>query len=280
MAKITAADVSKLRTMTGVSMMECKKALVNADGDIEAAVKSLREHGVAVAAKRAEKEANQGLIATKTSDDASKVVIVEVNCETDFVARNEDFKKFADDVAQAALDSDVEVSELMKDEITSLISAIGEKIEIRRATKFNLEGIGIFSSYIHLGGKVGVIVEVGCEKAESIGKAELEDFAKDITLQIAAMSPRWLNSSAVPADTINTEREIYANQMKDEKKPENIMERIIEGRINKFYEENCLVNQVFVKDSALTISKLQEQVEKQLDDKLVIRRFERFQLGA
>ncbi len=279
MAQITAADVSKLRTMTGVSMMECKKALVASGGDFDAAVKTLRELGVAVAAKRAEKAANQGLISSKISGDASKAVIVEVNCETDFVARNADFVKFVDKVAETALEGG-NPAEVMKEEVSAQVSAIGEKIEIRRSQRFELQGSGLLASYIHMGGKVGVLLELGCEKQETVSKADFAEVAKDITLQIAASAPRWLDSSEVPADVVASEREIYANQMKDQNKPANIIEKIIDGKISKFYGENCLVDQVFVKDSELTICKLLDKVGKQVGDKLFIRRFVRYQLGA
>ena len=207
MAQITAADVNKLRTMTGVSMMECKKALVASDGDFDAAVKMLRELGVAVAAKRAEKAANQGLIASKISGDGSKAVIVEVNCETDFVARNADFVKFVDKVSDTAL-AGGNPAEVMKEDVSAQVSAIGEKIEIRRSERFELQGAGLLASYIHMGGKVGVLLEVGCEKPGTAAKAEFAEVAKDITLQIAASAPRWLDSTEVPEAIVASEREI------------------------------------------------------------------------
>lgn len=280
MPQITASDVNKLRTMTGVSMMECKKALVGTNGDIEAAVKILRELGMAVAAKRAEKEANQGIIAAKASADGSKIAMVEVNAETDFVARNSDFIAFVDTVADKALNSEGDVADLMKDELASKISAIGENLKIRRSVKFALQGTGRLASYIHMGGKVGVIIEVGCEKAATVANADFVETVKDLTLQIAASSPRWLDRTQVPADVIASEREIYANQMKGQNKPANILEKILDGKVGKFFSEVCLVDQIFVKESTLTITQLLEQTGKKVGDKLTIRRFVRFQLGA
>ena len=280
MAQITASDVNKLRSMTGVSMMECKKALVETNGDIEAAVKILREHGVAVAAKRADKEANQGIIAAKIAEDGSKIAMVEVNCETDFVARNTDFVAFVDTVAVNVLKNEADVAEVMKDELASKISAIGENLKIRRSEKFALQGTGRLASYIHMGGKVGVIIEVGCEKAETVNKEAFVDMVRDITLQIAASSPRWLDRTQVPADVIASEREIYAKQMEDQKKPANILEKILDGKVHKFFSEVCLVDQVFVKDSALSITQLVDQTGKPVGDKLTIRRYVRYQLGA
>lgn len=280
MAQITASDVNKLRGMTGVSMMECKKALVQTDGDIEAAVKLLRELGMAVAAKRAEKAANQGIIAAKASADGAKLAMVEVNCETDFVARNADFVDFVNTIADRALTEGDGLAEAMKDELTAKISAIGEKIEIRRSVIYSLEGTGRLASYIHMGGKVGVMIEVGCTKAETLASEAFAEMVKDLTLQIAASSPKWLDRTQVPADVLAAEREIYANQMKDQNKPANILEKIIDGKVQKFFSEVCLVDQVFVKDSALSVKKLMDQVGKALGDTFEIRRYVRYQLGA
>lgn len=280
MPQITASDVNKLRTLTGVSMMECKKALVGTNGDIDAAVKILRELGMAVAAKRAEKEANQGIVAAKASADGSMIAMVEVNAETDFVARNADFIAFVDTVADKALNNDGDVAEIMKDELASKISAIGENLKIRRSVKFALQNTGRLASYIHMGGKVGVIIEVGCEKAATVANEDFVETVKDLTLQVAASSPRWLDRTQVPADIIASEREIYANQMKDQNKPANILEKIIDGKVNKFFGEACLVDQIFVKENTLTITQLLEQTGKKVGDKLTIRRFVRYQLGA
>ncbi len=280
MAQITASDVNKLRTMTGVSMMECKKALVETDGDFDKAVTILRERGIAVAAKRAEKEANQGLIAAKASDDGSKIAMVEVNCETDFVARNADFAAFTAKVAETALNNDGDVAEIMKDELSAKISAIGENLKIRRSEKYALSGCGRLASYIHMGGSVGVLLEVGCGKAETVNNPEFVEMVKDITLQIAAIAPRWLDRTFVPEDIIASEREIYRKQMEGQNKPANILEKIIDGKMNKFYTENCLVDQVFVKDSDLTVSKLIDRVAKKLNDAISIKRYTRFQRGA
>lgn len=280
MSKITASDVSKLRAKTGVSMMACKKALVATNGDIEAAVKKLRELGIAVASKRAEKEVNQGIIAAKTSKDGNRIAMVEVNSETDFVARNADFVKFVDFVAEHALTNEGDVAEELKDELTKQISTIGENIKIRRSAKFTRKGTGRLGSYIHMGGKVGVIIDVGCEKSKTVDQEAFIELVRDLTLQVAASSPRWLERSDVPVDVIEAEREIYNNQMKEEKKPANIIGKIVDGKLNKFFGEICLLEQIFVKENALTITKLLDQVGKEVGDTLTIRRYKRFQLGA
>ena len=280
MPAITATLVNELRAKTGVSMMECKKALVSTDGDVEAAIKILRELGVMVAAKRAEKAANQGVIAAKTSADGSQIAIVEVNCETDFVARNSDFVKFVDYVAAKALETDADVAEVLAGELTDKISAIGENLKIRRSEKFKLNGAGKLDSYIHMGGKVGVLIEVACEKAATAAAPEFAETVHDIALQIAASAPQWLDRSQVPAEKIAAEREIYAAQMKDQDKPANILEKIIDGKVAKFFTDVCLVDQIFVKDGSLTITKLLDATGKKLGDKLEIKRFIRYQLGA
>ena len=280
MPQITAQLVNELRAKTGVSMMECKKSLVKTDGDIEAAIKILRELGVMVAAKRAEKAANQGVIAAKTAADGSSIVIVEVNCETDFVARNSDFISFVDYVASKALASETDVAEVLKDELDAKIAAIGENLKIRRSDKYKLQGTGKLDSYIHLGGKVGVLIEVACTKPETAAAPEFAETVHDIALQVAASSPLWLNRSQVPAEKIAAEREIYAAQMKDQDKPANILEKIIDGKVAKFFTEVCLLDQVFVKESDLTISKLLDATGRKLGDTLEIKRFIRYQLGA
>ena len=280
MPQITATLVNELRAKTGVSMMECKKALVNTDGDVEAAIKILRELGVMVAAKRAEKAANQGIIAAKAAADGSQIAIVEVNCETDFVARNADFVAFVDYVAGKTLESETDVAEVLKDELDSKIAAIGENLKIRRSEKYKLQGTGKLDSYIHMGGKVGVLIEVACEKPETAAAPEFAEVVHDIALQVAASSPQWLDRTQVPADKIAAEREIYAAQMKDQDKPANILEKIIDGKVAKFFTDVCLVDQVFVKDTATTIGKLLDAVGKKLGDKPEIKRFVRYQLGA
>jgi elongation factor Ts len=274
--QITASQVKELRTATGVSMMDCKKALQETAGDMDAAMKLLRERGMAVAAKRATKAANQGLVAA--AGEGNKLAMVEVNCETDFVARNSDFQAFVADVAEKALDTDESLSEVMKDELMDKIAAIGENLKIRRNVRYILTDTGKVASYIHMGGKVGVLVEVGCTKDATLGTPEFEELVKDLTLHIAAAAPRYLDSSEVPEKTINEEREIFAKQV--EGKPENIIDQIVTGKLKKFFAEICLVDQGFVKEPKQSITDLLGEVGKKVDDPLTIRRFERYQLGA
>lgn len=279
MSGITASAVNNLRSLTGVGMMDCKKALVETKGDIDAAVQLLREKGVAVAAKRAGKEANQGLIVAKNSEDGRIMVMVEVNCETDFVARNSDFADFVNKTADAALASEEDVAVTMKDELTAKIAAIGENMRIRRSVRYILEGTGKLASYIHMGGKVGVVIELGCTKDATLDKPEFAELARDLCLQIAAAAPRYLTRDDVAAEEIAAEKAIFAKQVED--KPANIVDKIVNGKMSRFYSEICLVEQEFVKaDGKTAIKDLVAQVGKACDDEITVKRFTRFQLGA
>ena len=279
MADITAAQVKELRDATNVSMMECKKALVESGGDKDKAMRLLREQGLAIAGKRAEKSANQGLITAEVLDGGAKGVMVEVNCETDFVARNEDFQKFVGDMLVAARDhKDGELAAAMQDQLADKIAAIGENIIIRRNASFEVQGTGAIASYIHLGGKIGILVEVGCENADTPSKDGFSELVRDITLHIAASSPAYLKRDEVPADVVDAEKAIFAKQA--EGKPENIIEKIVAGKVDKFYGQICLLEQAFVKDPDHSITQLLEAKGKEMGDTLSIRRYLRYQIGA
>jgi len=275
---ITAAQVKELRDATNVSMMECKKALEECDGNMEEAFKVLRERGMAVAAKRADKEANQGIIASSSSEDGKTIAMVEVNCETDFAARNDSFKAFVDEVSQKALETDESLNEVLADELIKKVASIGENLKIRRNVRYQLSETGSLGSYIHMGGKVGVLIEVGCQKEASKQSPAFADLVKDLTLHIAAASPSYLQSDEIPAEVLEEERKIYAKQV--EGKPENIVDKIVDGKIRKYYSDVCLVDQPFVKEPKMSVTDLLNSVAKELDDTLTIRRFTRYQLGA
>ena len=274
---ITAAQVKELRDATNVSMMECKRALVETSGDLDAAMKLLRERGMAVAAKRASKAANQGIIAAAANEEGTLLAMAEVNCETDFVARNEDFKAFVDAVATQALDSDEALGETMNDVLMDKIAAIGENLKIRRNVRYALNGTGKVASYIHMGGKVGVLVEVGCGKAETLEADAFNEVVKDLCLHVAATAPSYLTADEVDPAELAAEREIYAKQV--ENKPANIIDKIVDGKIRKYCAEICLVDQGFVKEPKQSITQLLAEVGKQVEDTLTVRRFVRYQLG-
>jgi elongation factor Ts len=277
MSEISATLVKELREETNVGMMECKKALVEASGDKAAAVKILRERGLAIAGKKASRTAKEGQVASEVLQGGKMGVMVEVNCETDFVARNTVFQAFLKTVVEKAKTVQGDIAEAMKAEVTAKITEIGENIILRRSVRYELQGQGIVASYIHLGGKVGVLLEVGCEKAETSQTDAFKEVVKDITLHIAASNPHYLTRKDVPETVLQAEREIYAKQV--ENKPANIIEKIVVGKLEKFYAMTCLVEQGFVKDPEQTITELLAAKSKEMGDTLSIRRFARFQVG-
>ncbi|MEI7534977.1 MAG: translation elongation factor Ts [Verrucomicrobiae bacterium] len=277
MAEITAANVGKLREMTGVGMMECKKALVEAQGNIEAAVDLLRKSGAASAAKKATREAREGVIAQFIAPGGKSGVLVEVNCETDFVARNDAFRAFADEIAKK-VSADANVN--LEADREAAVGKMGENIKITRNARLEVSGNGAVAAYIHTGAKVGVLVEVGCTKPDTTGKEEFKQLVKDITLQIAAGFPQVVSRENVAPEVIAKEREIAAQSDRLKGKPAAAMEKILAGVLDKFFQTYCLVDQGFVKrNSEVSVKEHVAQISKQLGDEVSIRRFVRFQVG-
>ncbi len=274
MTKITAAMVKELRERTGSGMMECKKALVETGGDIEAAVEQMRKSGLAKADKKAGRTAAEGKITLKVSDDGKRAVILEVNSETDFVAKNEDFLKFVDQVAQRALETDVETLEtLLKTPLEEggptieevrreLVAKLGENINIRRLMRFETDA-GQLACYLH-GNRIGVVVEL------EGGNPQL---AKDIAMHVAASKPVCVDESEVPAETLGKEKEIFAAQAEASGKPANIIEKMVEGRLRKFLKEITLLGQPFVKDPDQSVEQLLKK------EGATVVRFVRFEVG-
>ncbi|MDA0576971.1 MAG: translation elongation factor Ts [Verrucomicrobia bacterium] len=278
MADITAEMVKNLREATNVSMMDCKRALVEAAGDMDTAMRLLRERGLAVAAKKASRTANQGLILSATAPDGRMSAIVEVNCETDFVARNQIFINFAQALANRALATDGMLADCVTAEVSAKVAEIGENIVVRRNARFTLVSAGMLQTYIHLGGKVGVLLEINCTKAETVSNPIFAEVSRDVVLHVAAANPRYLLSDEIPAAELQAEREIYAKQV--EGKPAQIVDKIVDGKIKKYYSEMCLVDQPFVKEPKLSIRALLAEKGKAIGDTLTIRRFVRYQLGV
>ena len=277
MAEITAASVGKLREMTGAGLMDCKKALVEAQGDIEAAMDYLRKKGIASAEKKASRAANEGVIAQHIAPGAKVGVIVEINCETDFVAKNEGFRAFCDDIAKK-LANDPNAN--IEADRVGVVAKMGENIVISRSQRIEVSGNGLVAAYIHTGAKVGVLVEVGAGKPETTTKEEFKQLVRDITLQIAAGHPHAVSREEVPADVIAKEREIAASSDRLKGKPAQAMEKILQGVLDKFFQTYCLVDQGFVKrNSEVNVKEHVAQVAKQLGDEITIRRFVRFQVG-
>ncbi len=277
MPTISAAQVKELRDATNVSMMECKNALMEAEGDMDHALRVLRERGMAVAAKKSSRTANQGLIAAQSADDGRIRALVEVNCETDFVARNPSFVEFVDQIAAQACTTDEPLGEILKDTIAAKVAELGENIVVRRNVRFVLAAPGAVASYIHLNSKVGVLVELGCEKPETTAAEPFENLRKDLTLHIAACAPQCLRAEEIPPETLQAEREIYAKQA--EGKPAAVIEKIVEGKIKKYAAEVCLLDQGFVKEPKQSVTDLLAETGKAVGDTLTLRRFVRYQLG-
>jgi elongation factor Ts len=277
MAEITAANVGKLREMTGAGMMDCKKALTEANGELEKAVDILRKKGAATASVKATREAKDGVIAQYIVPGGKLGVLVEINSETDFVARNETFRAFCDDVAKRFA---TEAKPDLEAERQAIVAKIRENIKIARHAKMEVSGNGLVAAYIHTGAKVGVLVEVGAGKAETTGKEEFKQLVRDITLQIAAGHPHAVSREQVSADVIAKEREIATNSDRLKGKPPQAMEKILAGVLDKFFQTYCLVDQGFVKrNSEVSVKEHVAQIGKQLGDEITIRRFVRFQVG-
>jgi elongation factor Ts len=278
MPDITVSMINDLRARTNAGMMDCKKALLDNNGDMDAAIKQLREKGLAIQVKRAEKESNQGIVKAAVSADGRTIALAEVNCETDFVAKTEKFIAFAAAVADRVLAGDLNVVETMKDNVVELVTATGENVKIRRVARLAASGKTAISSYIHLGGKVGTMVEVEVGDTAAIAKPEFQALIHDLCLQTAAAAPRWLDRAEVPAADVETEKDIYRKQV--EGKPANIVENILAGKIEKFYGDTCLINQPFVKEPKMTITQLVADTAKAVGTTITVKRFVRFQLGA
>lgn len=285
MANISAQLVKELRQMTGAKMMDCKKALVQTEGDLEKAVEFLREKGLADAAKKSGRVAAEGVVKTYISEDKKVGAVLELNCETDFVSANEEFIAVADRLAQIVVNSSVESIEALENEnfdaetkvvdaLKALIAKLGENMKIRRFERFSIDN-GLVKSYIHGGGRIGVLVELACETESEI----LDEVAKDVCMQIAAANPLFLNEDEVDTDSIEKEKEIYRVQALNEGKPEKIVEKMVEGRIKKYYKEVCLVDQVWVKDSDKTIAKFVAEKSKEVGSPITITRFVRYERG-
>ena len=289
---ITASMVKELREMTGVGMLDCKKALAETDGDMEKAVEYLREKGLAASEKKAGRIASEGLCLSYLTDDKKTGVVVEVNSETDFVAKNPVFREYVLQVAEQiagsqAADVDALLTEAWKfdssltvaEALSSKVAVIGENLKIRRFEKYELKEAGTIVSYIHGGGRIGVMIELACDNATEA----VEEMGKNIAMQVAALNPQFISVDDVPAEFVAKEKEIRTQQaMNDPKnasKPANIIEKMIDGRLNKEMKEICLVEQPYVKDGDLTVKKYIESVAKEAGAPISIKRMVRFETG-
>ena len=289
---VTAAQISELRKSTGAGMLDCKKALEQTDGNFDQAVDFLRTKGLAAASKKAGRAATEGMVAAAVTADGSKGILLEINSETDFVAKNDKFQNFVKDIANHILQANpASVEELFAQPfsgdssktihtvLSEAISVIGENMQIRRFSSFTVPAAGAVGSYIHAGGKIGVLVEATCDNAAAAKDPAFAAFVRDVAMHAAAASPLYVQRSEVDADVLEREKDIYRAKARETGKPENIIEKIIDGQVNKFYADICLVEQQFVKDTDKTIQQLTAETGKALGTAITITRFTKYALG-
>lgn len=290
MAEISAQMVKDLREKSGAGMMDCKKALTESGGDPQKAMNLLRERGAAIASKRSSRVAKEGLISSYVTPDHRTGTLVELNCESDFVARNDDFKNLAHTLAAHTaqlpnlddmLHSKIASGDTVADSLQTTIGKIGENIVLSRWTRFSPAdgGNGLVFNYIHPPGKIGVLVEIEATGDGLASNSQFREFARDVAMHVAATAPLCLDRGSVPSDVLQQEREIYRNQALNEGKPEKIVEKIIEGRVQKYYAEVCLLEQAFAKNPDIKVEDLVKQQKAAFGGEVKIRRFARFKLG-
>lgn len=289
---ITASQVKDLREKTGVGMMDCKKALTETDGDMEKAIDYLRKKGIAKAAKRADRASKAGLISLVTSEDGKSISMLELNCETDFVAKNDDFNMMSENlvkqVAATKYDSMesllsstyiADESKTVSDMMADAVAKIGESLKIGRFRTETAGDTEYLTHYIHTGASIGVVVKFAAENSATFEKAEFGELAHDIAMHVAAAGPEYLDEAAVPSEIVEKEKEIYKAEALESGKPEQILDKIATGKLGKFFKDNCLVKQDFVKDPDISIEGLVEKASKELGDKLEIKTFIRMKVG-
>lgn len=288
MAEVTAQMVKELRIKTDAGMMDCKKALVECDGNMEEAVKYLREKGIAKAAKKADREAKEGVVASIV--EGKDGIIFEINCETDFCSKGDKFQALVAEIGAAlkasaattleeALNVSVNDTTIEK-YLAEQCAAIGENMKFRKFGRYTLAGEGVIASYIHMGGKEGVLLQVACDKAGTAGTEVCKALCKDITLHIAACAPKSVDSSSLDPAFVAEEQEIARAQLIALGKPEAMLEKILPGKLKALYKQSCLLNQEFVKDNSKTVEQLVAEISKELGDNIKVVSFMHFQLGA
>ena len=274
MSAVSKEDVLSLREKTGAGLIDCKRALVESNGDLDEAVSILRKKGVATAAKKAGRDAGEGIVAQSVSSDRTKGILVEVNCETDFVAKNDDFINFSSEVASQLLENpDVDLEEKR----TEQVAKIGENIRISRSTTLSPNAIGLVESYVHTGGKVAVLLSLGTSTSEAANSENVQLLAKDLCMHIAATSPVCVSRNDVPEELVAKEKEIAMAQA--EGKPPQAIEKIVQGKLDKYFSNSCFLEQSFVKDPDHSIQGLLTSTGKEIGAELTVEKFVRFQVG-
>jgi elongation factor Ts len=286
---ITASIVKELRDKTNAGMMDCKKVLTETNGDIDASIKLLRERGIMKAGSKSDRAATEGIITARVNSDSTSGILLEVNCETDFVSRNENFQAFVAGIADKLAGSDAKDhaaalavphgDSSLENFVKEKVLELGENIQLRKYVRFDAAPGGVVTSYIHLGGKVGVLLEVGTTKQETASTEAFQELVKDLTLHIAASAPKGLSREDIPQDIVDAEKEIFRVRLLEQGKPENILENILKGQMGKFFAESCFLEQGFVKDPDVTVNQLLENKGKELGDTITVTRFVRFGLG-
>lgn len=282
---ISAEQVKKLREKTGAGMMDCKKALEKSDGDIEKAINYLREQGIAKATQKASRIVKDGLIYSSIHSQDRLGTLLELNCETDFVARTDDFKQLAKDITTWIVKNRPKeikpVLESLKGRLDETVAKLGENITAKRFALLELEESlkGVICSYVHPGDKLGVLLELKCQSDAGASDHEFKLLAKDVSMQVAATNPLVVSRENLKPEIIEKEKDIYRTQAKNEGKPEKILDKIVEGKLEKYYQEVCLLEQPFVKDQDRSVKQRIDEVEKKLGEKITVGEFVRFRLG-
>ncbi|MGE5654457.1 MAG: translation elongation factor Ts [Bacillota bacterium] len=288
---ISAAVVKELRERTGAGMMDCKRALEQTNGDMDKAIELLREKGLAAAAKKAGRAANQGAVYGYITSNGQVGSLIEVNCETDFVAKNDDFQAMVHDLGQQVAEGGASsVEELLaqpmkgqsvtvQDALTNKIATLGENMGIRRLARYEAGTNGLLDVYIHLGGRIGVLMHLAADKPEVLTTDAVKSLAHDLCLQVVASKPQHVSRNDVAAEIVAKEKEIYKVQAMNEGKPEHIAEKMVSGRLEKFFQEICLMEQLFIRDTDITVTKLLANVGKEVGANLTVKEFARFELG-
>lgn len=282
---ITAQLVKELRDMTAAGMMDCKKALVEVEGDLEKAVDWLRQKGMAKAAKKSGRATSEGLVTVAASADGMHIAMGSLLCETDFVARGEQFQTMATRVTQVILEkapADAEALDaLLGEEVTQLIASVGENMQLGKFARFSKQGANdVVGQYIHANSKIGVLVYLTCGKAESASKPEVQELAKNLAMQVAAASPLALDASCLDPAAVEREREVYRQKAIEEGKPAQIVDKIADGAVKKFQKEVCLMDQLYIRDDKKTIADVVREAGKTIGDEIKVTGFERIQLAA
>jgi len=283
--------VRKLREQTGIGILECKKAMEAANNDYALAEDTLRKKGYEKAKSKSSRATKEGVIASSLTAEGRTGLLLEMSCETDFVAKNEDFRQMSQDILgilarQATISSPEELlahdageGVTVEKMVAEKIHKIGENLVVRRFVRVNTPEQGLVGTYVHTNGKIGVLVSAECDSAQTASRGEVATLLKDVSMQVAALNPAYLNEKSIPAEAIEREKDIYREQMKNSGKPANIIEKIVEGKMSKFYSESCLSHQAFFKDDSLTIQGLVEKTAKAVGGQIVLTGMIRYQVG-